>query len=80
MFASCVYGIALSSDIYHFFSFVRHDRTFEVYKAELLSSRLTWSPPHLSEQFWIKNWKELKKENYALLRYDLFSVFIATGA
>ncbi|KAF8938382.1 H(+)-transporting V1 sector ATPase subunit H [Haplosporangium gracile] len=42
--------------------------TFEVYKAELLSSRLTWSPPHLSEQFWIKNWKELKKENYALLR------------
>ncbi|KAF9903369.1 H(+)-transporting V1 sector ATPase subunit H [Linnemannia zychae] len=42
--------------------------TFEVYKAELLSSRLTWSPPHLSEPFWTKNWKELKKENYALLR------------
>ncbi|KAF9098852.1 H(+)-transporting V1 sector ATPase subunit H [Mortierella sp. GBA35] len=42
--------------------------TFEVYKAELLSSRLTWSPPHLSDQFWTKNWRELKKENYALLR------------
>ncbi|KAK3838263.1 MAG: ATPase, V1 complex, subunit H [Linnemannia gamsii] len=42
--------------------------TFEVYKAELLSSRLIWSPPHLSEQFWIKNWKELKKDNFALLR------------
>ncbi|KAF9919685.1 H(+)-transporting V1 sector ATPase subunit H [Linnemannia zychae] len=42
--------------------------TFEVYKAELLSSRLTWSPPHLSDQFWTKNWKELKRENYALLR------------
>ncbi|KAG0332306.1 H(+)-transporting V1 sector ATPase subunit H, partial [Podila horticola] len=42
--------------------------TFEVYQAELLSSRLTWSPPHLSDLFWTKNWRELKKENYALLR------------
>ncbi|GJJ68369.1 V-type H+-transporting ATPase subunit H [Entomortierella parvispora] len=42
--------------------------TFEVYQAELMSSRLTWSPPHLSDQFWAKNWRELKKENYALLR------------
>ncbi|KAG0052088.1 H(+)-transporting V1 sector ATPase subunit H [Gryganskiella cystojenkinii] len=40
----------------------------EVYQAELLSSRLTWSPPHLSDQFWTKNWRELKKENYGLLR------------
>ncbi|KAG0358290.1 ATPase V1 complex subunit H [Gamsiella multidivaricata] len=42
--------------------------TFEVYLAELQSGRLTWSPPHLSDQFWDKNWKELKKENYALLK------------
>ncbi|KAF9359453.1 H(+)-transporting V1 sector ATPase subunit H [Mortierella sp. NVP85] len=42
--------------------------TFEVYLAELQSSRLTWSPPHLSDQFWIKNWKEFKKNNYELLR------------
>ncbi|KAF8925603.1 armadillo-type protein [Dissophora ornata] len=42
--------------------------TFEVYQAELLSGRLTWSPPHLSDLFWTKNWRELKKENYALLR------------
>ncbi|KAF9387662.1 H(+)-transporting V1 sector ATPase subunit H [Podila verticillata] len=42
--------------------------TFEVYQAELLSSRLTWSPPHLSDLFWTKNWRELKKENYALLK------------
>ncbi|KAF9277981.1 V-type proton ATPase subunit H, partial [Mortierella alpina] len=42
--------------------------TFEVYQAELLSSRLTWSPPHTSDQFWAKNWREFKKENYALLR------------
>ncbi|KAF9899649.1 H(+)-transporting V1 sector ATPase subunit H [Lobosporangium transversale] len=42
--------------------------TFEVYQAELQSGRLTWSPPHLSEQFWIKNWKEFKNDNYALLR------------
>ncbi|KAF9583980.1 H(+)-transporting V1 sector ATPase subunit H [Lunasporangiospora selenospora] len=42
--------------------------TFEVYQAEVLSSRLTWSPPHLSEVFWAKNWRELKKDNYALLR------------
>ncbi|KAF9385323.1 H(+)-transporting V1 sector ATPase subunit H [Mortierella sp. AD011] len=42
--------------------------TFEVYLAELQSSRLTWSPPHLSDLFWVKNWREFKKENYALLR------------
>ncbi|KAG0248521.1 H(+)-transporting V1 sector ATPase subunit H [Mortierella polycephala] len=42
--------------------------TFEVYQAEIMSSRLTWSPPHLSDLFWTKNWRELKKENYALLR------------
>ncbi|KAK3807602.1 MAG: ATPase V1 complex subunit H, partial [Benniella sp.] len=42
--------------------------TFEVYLAELQSSRLTWSPPHLSDQFWLKNWKEFKKNNYELLR------------
>jgi V-type H+-transporting ATPase subunit H len=44
------------------------NRTFEVYQAELLSGRLTWSPPHQSDLFWTKNWRELKKENYALLR------------
>ncbi|KAG0046843.1 H(+)-transporting V1 sector ATPase subunit H [Gryganskiella cystojenkinii] len=42
--------------------------TFEVYQAELQSGRLTWSPPHQSDLFWTKNWRELKKENYALLR------------
>ncbi|KAF9153887.1 H(+)-transporting V1 sector ATPase subunit H [Linnemannia schmuckeri] len=42
--------------------------TFEVYQAELLSGRLIWSPPHQSDLFWTKNWRELKKENYALLR------------
>ncbi|KAG0021863.1 H(+)-transporting V1 sector ATPase subunit H [Entomortierella chlamydospora] len=42
--------------------------TFEVYQAELMSGRLTWSPPHQSDLFWTKNWRELKKENYALLR------------
>ncbi|KAF9943021.1 H(+)-transporting V1 sector ATPase subunit H [Mortierella antarctica] len=42
--------------------------TFEVYQAELLSSRLTWSPPHTSDQFWAKNWRGLKKDNYALLK------------
>ncbi|KAF8977479.1 H(+)-transporting V1 sector ATPase subunit H [Entomortierella lignicola] len=42
--------------------------TFEVYEAELTSGRLTWSPPHQSDLFWTKNWRELKKENYALLR------------
>ncbi|KAI8599592.1 ATPase, V1 complex, subunit H [Dissophora ornata] len=42
--------------------------TFEVYFAEVQSGRLLWSPPHLSEQFWLKNWKEFKKDRYALLR------------
>ncbi|KAK3815068.1 MAG: ATPase V1 complex subunit H [Benniella sp.] len=42
--------------------------TFEVYQAELLSGRLTWSPPHRSDLFWTKNWRELKKDNYKLLR------------
>ncbi|KAF9960898.1 H(+)-transporting V1 sector ATPase subunit H [Mortierella alpina] len=42
--------------------------TFEVYQAELLSGRLIWSPPHQSDLFWTKNWRELKKENYALLK------------
>ncbi|KAG0323779.1 H(+)-transporting V1 sector ATPase subunit H [Dissophora globulifera] len=42
--------------------------TFEVYLAELQSGRLTWSPPHLSDQFWLKNWKEFKAGNYELLR------------
>ncbi|KAG0326329.1 H(+)-transporting V1 sector ATPase subunit H [Dissophora globulifera] len=42
--------------------------TFEVYEAELMSGRLTWSPPHLSDLFWTKNWREFKKDNYALLR------------
>ncbi|KAF9941057.1 H(+)-transporting V1 sector ATPase subunit H [Modicella reniformis] len=42
--------------------------TFEVYLAELQSSRLTWSPPHLSDHFWLRNWREFQKNNYALLR------------
>ncbi|KAF9358084.1 H(+)-transporting V1 sector ATPase subunit H [Mortierella sp. NVP85] len=42
--------------------------TFEVYQAELISGRLTWSPPHRSDLFWTKNWRELKKDNYKLLR------------
>ncbi|KAG0306139.1 H(+)-transporting V1 sector ATPase subunit H [Dissophora globulifera] len=42
--------------------------TFEVYLAELQSGRLAWSPPHLSDQFWLKNWKEFKASNYELLR------------
>ncbi|KAG0208722.1 H(+)-transporting V1 sector ATPase subunit H [Mortierella sp. GBA30] len=42
--------------------------TFEVYEAELQSGRLTWSPPHQSDLFWTKNWRELKKENYHLLK------------
>ncbi|KAI8363583.1 ATPase V1 complex subunit H [Mortierella sp. GBAus27b] len=42
--------------------------TFEVYQAELQSGRLTWSPPHQSDLFWTRNWRELKKDNYKLLR------------
>lgn len=43
-------------------------RTFEVYASELETGKLTWSPPHQSDNFWHRNAAQLDKDDLHLLR------------
>ncbi|KAK9685953.1 H(+)-transporting V1 sector ATPase subunit H, partial [Basidiobolus ranarum] len=38
------------------------------YVSELDSGKLSWSPPHQSEQFWVQNSSRLNENDYELLR------------
>ncbi|EPY52428.1 V-type ATPase V1 subunit H [Schizosaccharomyces cryophilus OY26] len=46
----------------------QHLSTFDIYKSEIESGQLHWSPSHRSEQFWIENAKKLNSDNYSLLK------------
>jgi len=41
--------------------------SFDMYKKEVLSVNLEWSPVHRSERFWKENAHKLEEENYKLL-------------
>ncbi len=42
--------------------------TFDVYRAEVLSGALEWSPPHRDETFWQANVEKLESNNLEVLR------------
>ncbi|KAJ3258864.1 H(+)-transporting V1 sector ATPase subunit H [Boothiomyces macroporosus] len=42
--------------------------TFDEYSTEVLSRRLEWSPPHLSEQFWKLNSNKLNDNQFELVK------------
>ncbi|ORX88831.1 ATPase V1 complex subunit H [Basidiobolus meristosporus CBS 931.73] len=42
--------------------------TFDEYVSELESGKLSWTPPHQSEQFWQQNFSRLNENDYSLLR------------
>eukprot|EP01063_Lacrimia_lanifica_P015575 TRINITY_DN22280_c0_g1_i1.p1 TRINITY_DN22280_c0_g1~~TRINITY_DN22280_c0_g1_i1.p1 ORF type:complete len:500 (+),score=230.44 TRINITY_DN22280_c0_g1_i1:66-1565(+) len=42
--------------------------SYAVYRQEVLSGMLEWSPPHTSEKFWKENIKSLENDNYAPIR------------
>ncbi|KAL2314053.1 V-type proton ATPase subunit H [Schizosaccharomyces pombe] len=46
----------------------KHLSTFDMYKSELDTGILHWSPSHRSEDFWHQNAKRLNEDNYALLK------------
>jgi len=41
--------------------------TFELYRKEVLSGNLEWSPVHRSEKFWKENSSKFEEENYKIL-------------
>jgi len=42
--------------------------TFDVYKNEILSTKLEWSPPHKSQRFWTENCFRFEEADSLLLR------------
>ncbi|KAI9197525.1 armadillo-type protein [Polychytrium aggregatum] len=52
--------------------------TFDEYSAEVRSGALSWSPPHISEQFWKQNASRLNDKDFELLR--MLSRLLATSA
>lgn len=42
--------------------------TFDVYRAEILSGALEWTPPHRDETFWQQNVEKLESNNLEVLR------------
>jgi V-type H+-transporting ATPase subunit H len=47
----------------HFYS------SFDMYKKEIMSGQLTWSPVHKSEKFWRESATRFEENDYQLLRY-----------
>lgn len=43
--------------------------SFDMYKKEVLSGNLEWSPVHRSEKFWKENSYRFEEDNYKLLTY-----------
>ncbi|WBW73173.1 V-type ATPase V1 subunit H [Schizosaccharomyces osmophilus] len=46
----------------------QHLSTFDIYKSEIKSGQLQWSPSHRSEQFWMENVTKLNSDNCSLLK------------
>jgi len=42
--------------------------TFDMYKSELLSKKLNWSPSHKSEKFWRENVHKFDDDDFLVLR------------
>ena len=45
-------------------------RSFDEYAVEIRSGRLSWTPVHQSEKFWVENAAKLNEANFELLRSD----------
>jgi hypothetical protein len=43
-------------------------RSFDEYAVEIRSGRLSWTPVHQSEKFWVENAAKLNEVNFELLR------------
>lgn len=43
-------------------------RSFDEYAVEIRSGRLSWTPVHQSEKFWVENAAKLNETNFELLR------------
>jgi V-type H+-transporting ATPase subunit H len=43
-------------------------RSFDEYAVEIRSGRLSWTPVHQSEKFWVENAAKLNESNFELLR------------
>jgi V-type H+-transporting ATPase subunit H len=48
--------------------FFYYFRSFDEYAIEIRSGRLSWTPVHQSEKFWVENAAKLNETNFELLR------------
>jgi V-type H+-transporting ATPase subunit H len=66
--------LSLETDLCH--SFVAVCSTFDMYKKEVMSGKLQWSPVHKSEKFWKENAAHFEDNNNELLVYVIFADFL----
>ena len=63
--ADVTYGFRQAPDQPHVFIL---SRSFDEYAVEIRSGRLSWTPVHSSEKFWLENAAKLNETNFELLR------------